>query len=64
MTEQQRPSTADRHGAKGNPETEAERDERLQAVENDRAASRKAIEGSFAKRRRGGALGSQGSPQP
>jgi len=60
---EQRPSTANRHETKGNPETEAERDERLQAMENDRVANRKAIEGSFAKRRRGGGLGMEGSPQ-
>jgi hypothetical protein len=59
----QRSSTAeDERRAKDLAEIEAEGSGRLEAVENDRVASRKATEGSRGKRRRGGALGTQGAP--
>lgn len=59
---EERSSTGGRRKARsGKPETLAEKGERQRAVENDRAASRKATEGSRAKRRRGGGLGSEGS---
>ena len=42
----------------GISESRADRDERQQAVEKDRTASRKAAERSRGKRKRGGGLGS------
>lgn len=57
MKEQGR-STADRQAPKGKAETAVETDEREAAGDKDRAASRKATEGSRGKRRRGGSAGS------
>jgi hypothetical protein len=62
MQEQGR-STVERPEPKGKAETGAERDERETAGDKDRAASRKAAEGSRGKRRRGGSSGS-GSGEP
>jgi hypothetical protein len=57
MPEQER-SPAEGPEPKGRAETGAERDERETAGDKDRAASRKATEGSRGKRRRGGSSGS------
>ena len=62
MKEQGRP-TAERHEPKGKAETAVETDEREAAGDKDRAASRKATEGSRGKRRRGGGSGS-GTEEP
>jgi hypothetical protein len=62
MQEQGR-SPAERPEPKGQAESGAERDERETAGDKDRAASRRAAEGSRGKRRRGGGSGS-GTEEP
>jgi hypothetical protein len=62
MKEQGR-STAERHEPKGKAESAMETGEREVAGDKDRAASRKATEGSRSKRRRGGGSGS-GTEEP
>ncbi len=62
MKEQGR-STAERQAPKGKAESAVETDEREAAGDKDRAASRKAAEGSRGERRRGGSSGS-GTEEP
>lgn len=58
------PPRDDGPGPETRPESATERNERLQAGDTDRAASRRATESSRGKRQRGGGVDPKGSPRP